>query len=1146
MRNRFLITLYRQGLFELDTEQSNIQLLSEDYTFFSTDYFDKMIIKPIDNDAGMAEFLGMRKDVPITDDVIAIQNYAIYTDRYDNIDFNSFFNLDTGLPYLSMIHVYITADALAGIDIKNDNSNISYIDYFEKDLVGITSEFENNNIKVFVFKMLSASDFMVLVRSKRPEQAFAVSTRIRKQLISKKGQQDNEKECLVLYKTYTILTIQGQDILFEEDDTNNNVFAIRGRFSNRYWSDDGASTVSCQGRIKMLNGHYDFLVHISIDEFQALLPQLWKCKKIGEYTDQYTSDKDELSVISDKSHAEKEMGEDTHYMPEHNYSQEYEYLRKLLEKGYLSYVNERYLLAISSDANEGKNFINELHLKDDFIVSPFMYSLLNDKCKNILKKIDGIDNQGILFKCQQKWPQNSMMLASIELLKRLVNMCRNVNSLSDTRVYVVALLNQLETVIDAIDEWLNVADDDSQDFSSYMEMYTRTAIVALEKYAGLIRSNNFQTLQAPSYDIISGCSIEKILIAYGKFMSIMMDYALAELPGNTFSKFVPIMVPDISSDSPKVQICYKEYVKDGKPSNVINNMKIPKYLMIVSGPITDKLVEGWNIITILFHEMAHNFRFEERMTRNEVIARMMIETAVHGIVECLFDSVSSIEPAMVNEKDYMDIFEKIIIKIFIEQTIYKPVKDTDIDEDGLNNKKQKEYKEFMDYPLDTFQIHFKKELNSMFECIISKQATLRNSFLHFFNITSEYISQDMLEIIGEILDKIDTLLATDGKKLSKEAVAYSREIETLLDKYVKGYITNLGTENSEVKESNLRVARNISQELAVTDLLEQKVNFDKEIIMRQIFVALKDKLDTVYILKNNSTGDMLSELSIEDKDAIRMMRLFGLDEDLQGNQEHFNDLFVKAVSVFMYEDNDSMGKKFVDQYREETADLFMCTMCDLDLQSYMVLLAGVLPRDSWGYQIAAVERICHNVIIRWGITEGKYNVNNDIVDVDWEEVDNKLLKEFIGIYKLLEDKDEDILVKDMSDLMNYTNDFLIAHKHEISMRTGLATLLFELLQNYRKCKDALRIRAYLTADYLRGTEHYIKLRQKFVDSNDPLLKIIKEMCEMNKKYLYNYFEVTDVEAEYHKKFEDFIMTMYCHDKLYYAEKGRGICADKNI
>ena len=126
----------------------------------------------------------------------------------------------------------------AGLAREQKLPSVEAIFLFRQDLETAVSDYcrqclDTDPFTYGIYQLLSAGDFAVVVRSRQAKTAFSVSTLIRRRSVCVK----ENGLGLVLYKTYTILTIDGCIIdVFPDAEAAKGQFVLRGCYSNLYWS----------------------------------------------------------------------------------------------------------------------------------------------------------------------------------------------------------------------------------------------------------------------------------------------------------------------------------------------------------------------------------------------------------------------------------------------------------------------------------------------------------------------------------------------------------------------------------------------------------------------------------------------------------------------------------------------------------------------------------------------------------------------------------------------------------------------------------------------------------------------------------------------------------------------------------------------
>lgn len=1105
IRKKYLLTLFRQGVYFSEVPVRNINGTGDkESCFFSSDYFDKLTIVEIESDAEMSVFIGMKRQKKREQDtdVVAVHNYALFQDVAENeVEYtNNIFDADSRVfPYFALIHVYVNPDVLAGIAEEYYNQN--YIERFEENLKEIVEQCKNQfAINAMVFKTLSASDFIIVARSKSPEDVFSISTAVRKKKICKK---QKKEESFSVYKTYTILTLNGTGLyVVNEEGGQAGEFgktgqvAIRGRFSNRYWSQkDGAvKTLVVPDSLSNLSGRYDFLLHLSIEEFWKIYPLLCQAKGI------------KTGIVFQINNKERK-----------NYSTEILYLYDLIEGNYLSYFNERYLVGnvqeviTESEENEYAECLKEIFLADRYDTSKFLFDSNNDECNKVIEKIDKIRDE-----IENKQFNRKSLFSSLDLLTNLVYLCQRINGLSDARIYVINLLKQMNTVLDSLNKWIEIYNDKKNDtMLNFMEDYLRQSVVSLDAYGNIIRNNNFQTLQSPRYNVVTGISMEKILIGYSRFLYMIMNYCYKELPmnnGRTDTCYLPVMVPQLSQDTLSVEVVFPEWQVAGGKNKYPKN----EYLMIATGPANAEIVDISYIVTTLFHEIAHQLRYEHREERNKVLCRIIIEDLVDSLVQDLFNIVVEVETRGKNTSEFQNTFVKVFSDL-VEEAIKDKI--GPYKEWSLEN-----YKDAVQKIVQKFLANMKRDNNQVMAMV--------NGFI---NDTNEYISNDsdVMKLLIDISKNLQILTgeykwednvekANFDALLGKGAEVLESFIKERLIKGIKEY-TVICQKNNPEMEDDVKVSIERMQEAVVNNIKETKLICKDNKTREKFYNSFYEKICECW--KENLKNEKY--ILGKKKEWIRQGRRFGIDyKESRANKEKFWGYLEKAFNISdKYEFERAM--KRIALYREETSDLFMCAFCDLDLISYLSVSAHGYPMDNGHYADGYIERLTDVVLVQWCL-ESK----DDICNLKVEDLCKTEL--FGGVWGMLNPEDTNTYTDEI-ELIKQLKGY--AEKEENVIKRNVANLSMQILERVGKQISWFRERIYLLEDYLCGKNEYKSLREKFKKEKKYGFKTIIELCEVNKKYLNSLGDADlKLKKSYQRKCEDFILENYYWDKILNVKK----------
>ena len=188
------------------------------------------------------------------------------------------------MPFLSIIQIHITTESLRRI--KLDDS-VDIIEQYQKDIADILEGFKkkaDQDIFIYrVYKILSAGDFAVVVRSRLPETSFKISTLIRCRMAGVKNDDGKvQAGSWALYKTYTLLTFDETLINSNLKEQERGKFIIRGCYSCRYWAEETIKNTYKEEQVDSLNGRYDFSVQISENEFYKIYDYIKNYRRTEE------------------------------------------------------------------------------------------------------------------------------------------------------------------------------------------------------------------------------------------------------------------------------------------------------------------------------------------------------------------------------------------------------------------------------------------------------------------------------------------------------------------------------------------------------------------------------------------------------------------------------------------------------------------------------------------------------------------------------------------------------------------------------------------------------------------------------------------------------------------------------------------------
>lgn len=978
-----VIRLIRKTIWNKDNSGNTQKTDTNDY--FATDYFDIMRVEGKKLSASFTSIMGIWPYEEMDTVDIAVHSYSLYCSKKmvelaeNKKKFGDPFEDHTKkMPFLSIIQVHITPEILARR--PKEESAEDFIDAVYLDLlatVGEYAESEKHQGETFVFriyKMLSAGDFAVVVRSDEPETSFAISTLLRRRVTANKE--------IVLYKTYTIFTFGDEVIEREIEERSGNDgsaekpasedrFVLRCCYSNLYWSNREKvdeylknEKLHFEDKLYGLNGRYDFSVRVTQKQFFELFQDIKKYKQIE------TQDTGSAPIIAESDVFESESGDIVKYM------------RYLMDNRYLSYINERYLMAQNENSEESaaNSATNVSCIETDRSETVFLDQKIADRYHYVKKRYEEVCK---LIRHVAVGSKNIGYY--MDLLGKQINLYYGINGFSDTRIYAAALLEQLDVILGSIDEYIAMYDgaesagdfgeeDEKEEIRDLLEDYIRQSVCLLDHYAQHIRSRNLQSLQTPNYNLESGMSLEKMLIGYSEFIKVFMDFYPKRENGKDQCEYFPVVIPALNDKDVSVENLFakgkmNDWKKEKKARRKRNGGRDRSCIMI-SVPTLMELGDVRTMAASLIHEMAHQFRYETRQERNDALLQHLIRSMMREVINALIQNIQ-------NETGIRDwnfhcgrMLEGALIEAYMEVNYKK--------------KKGKLKYDFQDAPYNNFTRCFGKDFYEVLGSWGSKneiravfQAFLRKLMQHY---QPEYSRcSDALEMLDELIEKMEKREKRENRKalpdLKKEVekdaetiirCAYALSFDCVCQKSDKNdnrIWNDKGFENW-LKDQDTKIAFADEWERAFKQGVTGGDSLDE--LQDEIYQNFANFARWVYLCCGNGEKVKPFDITKEtdfltiayqkmcrkwkqktiqdelrtDRDSVLSVigRALGIDLETDDNKDIFVEK-ITAVIMQNLESLDNLADWRIKKYREETADMFMCNVMDLTPFGYMYQLA---------------------------------------------------------------------------------------------------------------------------------------------------------------------------------------------------------------
>lgn len=1137
-----IIKLYRQALLGSGKEHKTEDNKDNIRYLYVTDYFTQLTVEKKKISDSFSEIVSLDRDETENGETVAAQSYVLYysasmMETYEKTErgmagrCDPFDGVDTGeYPFLSIIQVHITPEILHRMEkaeavlAEEDIVLKPFLD----DLYETIGEYRKRN-EEFVFRIyhvLSAGDFAVVIRSRNPRSCFEVSSRLRKRVA---GCGSCGKERLAMYKTYTLLAME-RDISEETvgkivEKTGRDKVIVRVCYSCSYWSDWGEAGEEPQVALtdqafSGLNGRYDCITELTIAEFFMLYPLILQCRTGGK---------------ADGQQYRKIEAEGTDRVKK---------IAALLKQGKLSYLNERYVVADLERIYQG--MAGEENLTDKISLKHQENMMMLEDCTE--KRIENLKNK--LEATREKLKEFSRLhrnvLQYFNLLENLLASCGIINGQSDTRIYARGLLEQLEIVEDSLAAYIKIYQRTGE-FSEFAEMmmdYLREAVHVLDCYAEYIRNNNMQSLQTPNYNIESKMGMEKILIGYSEYLrqyiqNYQKGFRMAGVTGDYEKEFCPVMIPDLSRTDIGVEVLFPEWriehnipEAEGEPPlfketglehNITETEEEKKNrrktLLVVTCSALKELSDMPMLMAILGHEVAHQFRYEERECRNQVVLSMLVWDYAEAAAKQMVQAARMEEDALLMVKEQLQQIFRMALAGAIEAWML-----------------EKEDTDWMNMPLDMFEREYYTMLDSFIGAWNYRSEFVRKIKIFMKDLEMGYCHDE--KVLVDNLKKINENMNWErgkGKEAKEEIERSLKEIISSYKNRMEGdeYGDIIGKEIDEEYEKLCFYLENIFYELSdkMPKRLEEK--FFSEVYEKA--AEAWEEIGNRYRKKN-----MLFKFR-----AWTMAgRYYGLDlKGKAGRKEGESRLKKAFLSVWLSKEDWGMPDVLISRYREITSDISMCCILKLSLFGYVNLCTLVMWREILEGQFN-ISRMATVIYVMGTVSEE---------DVSYGELCNRIFQDLISYAEenwMGSERGRENFIQSTVSQMPIKNDgnYLVYEdaeeilKQEKEMAEGKQEQDFFrhlelLLQFFEKITmkgygyvQELRESTALLEDYRRGAKTLQKVRKAIEGERDQNVSIKKwlDMSDSISHYLENtHYQVGSVrEEEINSKSMNYLLWLY--------------------
>lgn len=798
------------------------------------------------------------------------------------------------IPFLGLIQISLCKDSyirdnMEGIEID------SFLESCEKKIIEIAEGYISSNARMKLFRSSTTGDFCLVLRTDSVKAIYNIA-------IALNGTQNKPDEPVKMF-TFTNVGIEcnysegiGYATLDKKFVSSHPEIVIALRFS----ADEALQKrLQCylkskkNGKIEMfkgLFGRYEYLLNIGLDVFAEIYPFLCE-QKFG------------------KSSHKKRKSE----------------LENILREPCVRDINERILVGLDSeisvekDKNDSKESCGQTDKAEVF-----------DRNEKLFKKIKKLEEMKGIFQ-EEHFAFQDLIRGMKEIYKAFSSSGMDKESYINWLIFhedMDILCKCVEQMLESYKNWekdKNISKSAKKGYRCTVLGDWRKNLQAINRYTTLVQNVNYQTYQAPIYEIQTQIDTEKAMVAYRECMRLYITDGIQKLSKGEVEEMVyPIIYPDLSKDTVEIAAPFKVRKPDG-------NMQAREILCTV--PSFEYFGRLYDLLPWIIHETSHHLKVTEREERNRFVTEyifsyvfgVIMKESLYKLSNCSFYEDFSIaekyltasmaevaQEDMFAQEDFKKFnFERLILEI---DKWFERMFPLGAGYNGkVHNCKEEDLKKQMfNFWLDAYR----------------KEEILNDSNL---DMILQIRNEGTLEGTLEEKEKLaETLLNQYYKNLCKELKDEQIEEICLEDLYDYERLEKKLADCVQVSEQNRAAVREYCyQVIAVYRIM--KVNLeDKE--KKEESERIEEYLEKVFEhYKKNYMEETKRNNMMTDTVVMHIMRNLGLmNDDLELFQKRMGEIMRNADNSVIMQHKEIRQKIYLEAY----ADILMAASLQLSSFGY--------------------------------------------------------------------------------------------------------------------------------------------------------------------------------------------------------------------
>ena len=617
----YILELIRNnGIIDVDGDSSDLSKAEEEvpFSFFMFDYFDILYCKKLRGEE--KKYLNYLSLENAFED--AIQHSKNYRVSYKTLSLycksenersqsgeelpNIFSITNMGeslsdIPFLGLIQISLCKDNYIGKNIEKIDID-SFLGCCESRIIEIAEEHKSANVRMQLFRSSTTGDFCLALRSDSIKAIYDIA-------IALNGTQNEVGETVKML-TFTNVGIECKYLKEKRYATlDENFVASHPEIvvALRFCADHSlrkelqaysSEKEDCEvEEMKGLFGRYEYLLHIGLGEFSNIYPYLCE-QKFGKNSSQ--TGKSELENI--------------------------------LRKSRIRNINERILVRLEKknlknedEPAESSNIRNNCEVTNDRGDRKEVFK----KNKELFDNIKKLEKKKDIFQ-EEHFAFQDLLRGMKEIYKAFSSAGMDKESYVNWRIFhddMNILCGCINETLDYYEKWEKNGDANKDNKKWYRGIILgdwRMNLQAITRYTTLVQNVNYQTYQAPIYEIQTQIDTEKAMVAYREAMTLYIIDGIRKLYDEDDKEMVfPIIYPDLSKD--RVEIAAPFMVQ--KPDGFKTNKEI-----ICTVPSFEYFCRLYDLLPWIIHETSHHLRVIKREDRNRFVTKYIFSSVFKEIM----------------------------------------------------------------------------------------------------------------------------------------------------------------------------------------------------------------------------------------------------------------------------------------------------------------------------------------------------------------------------------------------------------------------------------------------------------------------------------------------------------------------------------